>query len=243
MGPPLDLAQAQGNGGLSRRGRPKKMGPDSVLLIKATALQLFASKGYANTSLDEVAANVGFTKGGLYYYFRSKEQLLLEVLEDIEARSIANTERVLDESQVNEFDKLALFIDTQAIWAGRNPADLAVLMLTSLETVHDQGAVASKVRVIYARMEALLTRTVKAAKADGLIRSDHQTRELVLELMANHDGNILLWYRSGCDAAMGRTLVSLPKRLLLDRIATDRDAASHESGRQLGRRKEKLGKR
>ena len=70
-------------GGPVRRGRPRKMGPDSVPIIKAAALQLFATKGYANTSLDELAANVGFTKGGVYYYFRSKEQLLLQLLDDI----------------------------------------------------------------------------------------------------------------------------------------------------------------
>lgn len=204
----------------TRRGRPKKMGPDSVPIIKAAALQLFASKGYANSSLDELAANVGFTKGGVYYYFRSKEQLLLELLEDIETRSIATTERVLNDSRVSALDKLSLFADTQAAWAVRNPSDLALLMLTSLETVLDQSIIATKVRSIYTRMEALLTRTVDAAKAEGLISAEHQTRMLVLALMAIHDGNILLWYRSGRNASMGRMLASLPKQFILDRVAS-----------------------
>ena len=56
--------------------------------IKAAAVRLFASRGYANTSLEDVATAAGFTKGAVYYYFKSKENLLLSVLHAIEERSI-----------------------------------------------------------------------------------------------------------------------------------------------------------
>ena len=199
-------------------GRPKKKGPDSIPLIKEAALRLFAKKGYANTTVDDIAADVGFTKGGIYYYFSSKEQLLLDILDDIEARSIGETSRVMGESTATALDRLVLFSDMQAQWASRYQSDLAILMLTSLETVNDSSKVGDRVRSIYSRMEALLTSTIDQAKNSGEISPGVSTRNMALSVMAIHDGNILLWYRSGCDPETGRVLASIFKQTLLDRF-------------------------
>ncbi|MFN8533930.1 MAG: TetR/AcrR family transcriptional regulator [Dehalococcoidia bacterium] len=43
-----------------------------------TALKLFAKKGYAETSVDDIATDIGATKGIVYHYFRSKHALLYE---------------------------------------------------------------------------------------------------------------------------------------------------------------------
>jgi len=44
-------------------------------LAKASA-QLFASKGYIETSVDDIAAAASVTKGGVYHYFASKTEIL-----------------------------------------------------------------------------------------------------------------------------------------------------------------------
>src|SRR5262249_17217510 len=41
------------------------------------ALDLFIRKGYAETSLHEIAAELGFSKAALYYHFESKQDILL----------------------------------------------------------------------------------------------------------------------------------------------------------------------
>ncbi|QTH43202.1 TetR/AcrR family transcriptional regulator [Cohnella sp. LGH] len=46
-----------------------------------SAMALFAQKGYAATSIDDICAHSGCSKGSLYYHFRSKEQLFLELAE------------------------------------------------------------------------------------------------------------------------------------------------------------------
>jgi AcrR family transcriptional regulator len=43
-----------------------------------TAARLFNEQGYLQTSLADVAQHLGVTKPALYYYFRSKEEILLE---------------------------------------------------------------------------------------------------------------------------------------------------------------------
>lgn len=213
-----------------RHGRPKKTGADSVPIIKDAALRLFAQKGYANTSLDEIAAVVGFTKGGVYYYFRSKEQLLLDILADIESRSIGETSRQMLESDASSLAKLVLFNDMQARWASLYPGDLAILMLTSIETANEMSTVGDRVRAIYQKMEVLLGATVEQGKKSGEISAAVPTRDMVLSLMAIHDGNMLLWYRSGCRPETGRVLAAIAKQTLLDRFKAPRHGPTRSRG-------------
>lgn len=43
------------------------------------ATRLFRNRNYHETSLDHIAAEVGFTKPAIYYYFESKEAILFEI--------------------------------------------------------------------------------------------------------------------------------------------------------------------
>jgi AcrR family transcriptional regulator len=47
--------------------------------ILVAAASVFARDGYASASLDDVAAQIGVTKGVIYYYFRSKEEIFTEI--------------------------------------------------------------------------------------------------------------------------------------------------------------------
>ncbi|HXP52040.1 MAG TPA: TetR/AcrR family transcriptional regulator, partial [Bacteroidia bacterium] len=46
------------------------------------AAQLFSEKSYHDVTIDEIAAKVGVAKGTIYLYFKSKERLYLEILEN-----------------------------------------------------------------------------------------------------------------------------------------------------------------
>ncbi|MFD2924062.1 TetR/AcrR family transcriptional regulator [Halobacillus naozhouensis] len=48
--------------------------------ILITAMKLFSSKNYNRTSMQEIADSCGISKGSLYVYFKSKEDLLLNIL-------------------------------------------------------------------------------------------------------------------------------------------------------------------
>jgi AcrR family transcriptional regulator len=50
--------------------------------IMKVALELFANEGFHTTSISKIAKKAGISKGLLYNYFESKEQLLIEILED-----------------------------------------------------------------------------------------------------------------------------------------------------------------
>lgn len=65
--------------------------------ILEVAAQLFASRGYPATTLDDIAERMGFTKPAIYYYFSSKEEMLVEIFEQIMER-YASGARTIAES-------------------------------------------------------------------------------------------------------------------------------------------------
>ena len=50
------------------------------------AAGLFATRGYADVSIDDVLAETGVSRGALYHHFPGKEALFLAVFEAMEAR-------------------------------------------------------------------------------------------------------------------------------------------------------------
>ena len=47
--------------------------------ITEAARKVFAQKGYHDTTMDDIAKEIGVSKGALYSYFKSKEDLLKEL--------------------------------------------------------------------------------------------------------------------------------------------------------------------
>lgn len=51
--------------------------------IQSVSLELFADRGYEKTSLREIAEHLGVTKAALYYHFKTKEDIVISLFEDL----------------------------------------------------------------------------------------------------------------------------------------------------------------
>jgi AcrR family transcriptional regulator len=51
--------------------------------ILTAARSVFAERGYASATLDEIAARADFAKGTIYNYFKSKEEIFFEVVQSV----------------------------------------------------------------------------------------------------------------------------------------------------------------
>ncbi|VTU37981.1 HTH-type transcriptional regulator MtrR [Variovorax sp. PBL-H6] len=218
------VSASAGNGaGALRRGRPrsvpaklpargaraaKDVAPPvhSTERIVEAAVQLFATRGYASSTLEEVAAKAGFTKGAVYYYFKSKERLLLDVLSAIEQRSIDATVEAVRRDGGTPSAQLVNFVRHQTRWAARHPKDLAVVVLLSMETANRKSKVRTRMLGMYAKISRLLEEIIDAGKRSGEFCTDQETKDTALYLQAVHDGNMMIWYRSGTDPDIGRKL-------------------------------------
>ena len=59
------------------------------------AYRMFISRGYENTSVDEIIAEADIAKGTYYYYFETKEQMLEEVIGMMIDQEMETASRIL----------------------------------------------------------------------------------------------------------------------------------------------------
>ena len=76
--------------------------------LLSASLTLFTTKGFASTSVREIVAAAGVTKPVLYYYFRSKEGIYLELMEAT-FRTFQGIISRLSASPGSARDKIVLF--------------------------------------------------------------------------------------------------------------------------------------
>ena len=79
----------------------------TVNLIMDAAFRLFMEKGYEHTSVQDIIDNLGgLSKGAIYHHFKSKEEILVAVVERMTAESNRVLADIRDRSDLNGREKL-----------------------------------------------------------------------------------------------------------------------------------------
>lgn len=72
------------------------------------AARLFHDRGYMGTSMDEVAEEVGLTKGSLYHHFPSKAEILKEIYEEAVDFILSHVDRHPEDATASEVVRLLM---------------------------------------------------------------------------------------------------------------------------------------
>jgi len=95
----------------SDKPRTKKAGRRT--LIREAALSLFADRGYDRTSLQDIADTLGLTHPALYYYYRSKSDLLFDAISMVMETMLADLKASIDDINLSSEGKLRALIEKQ----------------------------------------------------------------------------------------------------------------------------------
>ena len=123
--------------------------------LLAAAEDVFARKGYAAASVEEIAATAGYTIGALYAHFSSKQQLFLELLSARRARRTGRIVDALRTAAVECDDPLASLPSLLADFARNETADSALQTEFWLYAVRNPETRAVLAAQIGARLDAL----------------------------------------------------------------------------------------
>ncbi len=95
--------------------------------ITQAAYEVISAKGYNNFTLDDIAKNAGLSKGGVLHYFKSKEDILLYLLEQIYIIIKKNINKRSSKYRTPE-RRLRAIVIAFIITAKRHPAFYTVLV-------------------------------------------------------------------------------------------------------------------
>ena len=116
---PSNARQGKGLAG-DGPGRPR----DAEVL--ETAAQVFARRGYAAATVQDVADELGILKGSIYYYIKTKEDLLFRVLSAVHDDVDALLDEVAASDSSGPLDRLGQYIRVQMTYNLRNLVRISV---------------------------------------------------------------------------------------------------------------------
>jgi AcrR family transcriptional regulator len=150
--------------------------------IVEAALAVFAEKGFAAARLDEIAARAGVSKGALYLYFATKEELFRAVVEQAIAPNILAVRAMIAAHPGPIGDLLRLVPDRIAALLDTLPVGGVVKMV-----IGEAGNFPELARVWHDRLVAqalgAMTDALAAAQARGEVRPG-DPRMYALQLIA-----------------------------------------------------------
>lgn len=173
-----------GRGANDRKPREKRWQE----ILKAAA-EVFYEKGYDAATLQEIADRVGILKGSIYYYIKTKSDLLDHLLTEVHNEGVAMIRQRSEESGT-VFDKLEAMFRSHIDYMCRNQAKTTVYL-------HELKALDPKRRESLFRGHEFRDQflaLIKKGQAEGLIL-DSLDPKLTAQTMMGWTNSLYQWYR------------------------------------------------
>ena len=151
--------------------------------LLAAAARTFAERGYAETSVAELAESLDLATGAIYHYFRGKEDLLIAICDELTEPLLEAARELPAEGE--PADRLRSLLRLWVAHVAEHRHHL--LVFTQVRHVVDHGEGWSSVRAARKDFELLLGEALAAAGV-----GDPDLRRLALLGMVNH---MPQWYR------------------------------------------------
>lgn len=150
--------------------------------IFQAALTCFSRKGYHQTTMDDIVAESGLSKGALYWYFESKKELFLSLFQEVMRQFSQTWESIVNE-KASATDKLLSSLALFRTEFKEFVPFFGVLMGAWALTLHDED-VENLTRELYEPYLDIMTRIVEEGITSGEFRvvSSQATALVVMTL-------------------------------------------------------------
>jgi len=172
--------------------------------IYQAALACFNSKGYYQTTMDDIVAESGLSKGALYWYFDSKKALFISLLDDFLAPMGQEWETIAADQSLTAVEKLRR---TLRLFGAQFDAmvDVFGLVIEAWAQTHFDDDVQQLTREMYKPYQALMIRILE----EGLARGEFQVEDVASTSV------VILTLFDGLTLAVGAGMIDQDSQALL----------------------------
>lgn len=169
--------------------------------IMESTYRLFLEKGFHEVSWADISDEAGISPGTLYYYFKTKDELILAVLDKYILEyyyDFLNNARQVKGNAYNRLkgfyrESLGLDKDFKPRFISGNPGDYKKMLLLSFEGIQKYSQISENYNEYNRAYTKAIEELVQFGKENGEINPELSTEELVLFIKSGINGIFFLW--------------------------------------------------
>jgi AcrR family transcriptional regulator len=158
----------------------------------ASAVKVFAERGFHGASMRQLAAQAGVTQSSFYNYFPGKADILLAILREAIAAQMALTQQAIDEAGDDVVDRFRAGITAFVRYYVDNPE---VSLVATSELRYLEGDQRREVVAERDREQQIFASLVSEGAASGVFQTPHP-HEATLAVLTLCSG-VTVWFRPG----------------------------------------------
>jgi AcrR family transcriptional regulator len=161
------------------------------------SMKLFLAYGFRGTSVKEITEAAGIGRGTLYWYFKSKDEILDTILKRFEAVFLEGLIAAVNGCEGDFIAKYRAFHKYSTEFA-RDHRDLALVFNALLNEIVGSGRPAEgELKTIYEKYRLFIEGMVEDGKKDGIVAPDLNTGLYAHVIIAAHAGMLVQWFVNG----------------------------------------------
>ena len=125
------------------------------------ATQLFAERGFAGTSLQDIADALGITRPALYYYVKSKDELLAKLVTEVTDGPLNELNELVARPELDAVDKLRGIVRIIVVRRASQPARFRLL-------IRSEAELPAELTAAYDESRRAVLRTVAGVVEEGV---------------------------------------------------------------------------
>lgn len=164
---------------------------DKRNLILDAMQEIMTDNKAAGSTVSDIARHAGIAKGGVYYYFSSKDEIIDAVIERAYSEVIEESKAMLDNKEMSTLQKLKRIFEISVFpEEGHSHSELLKLL-----SIQDNVLIHQKFSVIAAKsMTPVLAEVIRQGIEEGILRCDYpeQYAQFILAMLVLSLDRILL---------------------------------------------------
>ncbi|MCC5576349.1 TetR/AcrR family transcriptional regulator [Microtetraspora sp. AC03309] len=188
------MAATRSGAGSARNAAGGTRGSDRRAELLGIAARLFATQGYARTTVRDIAEDAGILSGSLYHHFSSKEAMLDEILRDFLGQLLVRFTEIEKREGVTPKEKLDELVLHAFVTIHDSPHAVALYQKESGALSH-QAAFEYVNKYSHENDEVWL-RVLAAGQQSGAFRADIDV-DLLYRSMRDSIWATVRWYQPG----------------------------------------------